>query len=184
MITIQKLVRLEDVVQRILEMYYSATPPEDATKQIFIKTRDLASKSAVFLNELESAIEGEFGYTYPTIAEIKRLFENPSDALRECLEGVDILPSSKKKEGVFALECRKDGKEYFSFVYRGDKETACMFCADLVISVMHDGDGENGGKGSLKNCYVDIVNAFLKGGRYEYADCTFDLREVVDKEGE
>lgn len=184
MITIQKSVKTEDVIQRILEIFYSATPPEDATKQILIKTRDLASKSAVFVNELESAIEGDFGYTYPTIAEIKRLFENPSDALRECLEGADILPSSKKKEGVFALECRKDGKEYFSFVYRGDKETACKFCADLVISEMGDGDGENGGKGSLKNCIDEIAKMFEDGGRYCYADCTFDIREVVDKEGE
>lgn len=181
MITIQKLVKLEDVVQRILEMYYSATPPEDATKQMFIKTRDLASKSAVFLNELESAIEGEFGYTYPTIAEIKRLFENPSDALRECLEGADILPSSKEKEGVFVLECKKDGKEYFTFKYRGTKKAASRFSADLVISEMGDGDGENGGKGSLKNCIDEIAEYFLVAGNYAYADCIFRLREV--KEG-
>lgn len=181
MITIQKLVKLEDVIQSILEMYYSATPPDDATKQIFIKTRDLASKSAVFLNELESAIEGEFGYTYPTIAEIKRLFENPSDALRECLEGADILPSVQKKEGVFVLECKKDGKEYFTFEYRGTKKSACRFSADLVISEMGDGDGENGGKGSLKNCIDEIAEYFRVAGNYAYADCIFRLREV--KEG-
>lgn len=181
MITIQKLVKTEDVIQRILEIFYSATPPEDATKQILIKTRDLASKSAVFVNELESAIEGEFGYSYPTIAEIKRLFENPSDALRECLEGADILPSSKEKEGVFVLECKKDGKEYFTFEYRGTKKDACRFSADLVISVMGDGDGENGGKGSLKNCIDEIAEYFLVAGNYAYADCIFRLREV--KEG-
>ena len=181
MITIQKSVETEYVIQRILEIFYSATPPEDATKQILIKTRDLASKSAVFVNELESAIEGEFGYSYPTIAEIKRLFENPSDALRECLEGADILPSSKEEEGVFVLECKKDGKEYFTFEYRGTKKDACRFSADLVISVMGDGDGENGGNGSLKNCIDEIAEYFLVAGNYAYADCIFRIREV--KEG-
>ena len=82
------------------------------------------------------------------------------------------------------MECKKAGKDYFSFKFHGKKEIACKFCADLVIAEMGDGDGENGGKGSLKNCIDDIVKAFLECGGYAYADCTFDLREVVDEEGE
>ena len=46
---------------------------------------------------------------------------------------------------------------------------------------MGDGDGENGGKGSLKNCIDEIAEYFLVAGNYAYADCIFRLREV--KEG-
>ena len=82
-------------------------------------------------------------------------------------------------EGVWLLECKKDGKDYFTFKYRGKKSNACKFSADLVISELGDGDGENGGKGSLKNCIDDIVRYFMAGCNYFYADCVFKFREVM-----
>ena len=52
---------------------------------------------------------------------------------------------------------------------------AARIMADAVIRELGDGDGENGGLGSLKNCYGDIFNSFLFSGHYEYADCRFTM---------
>lgn len=48
-----------------------------------------------------------------------------------------------------------------------------------VIYELGDGDGENGGKGSLKNCVEEIWNEIYHTGRYEYADMIFTM-EVVN----
>jgi hypothetical protein len=45
--------------------------------------------------------------------------------------------------------------------------------ADLIIQELGDGDGENGGYGSLRNCYGDIFNYLMRGGSYFYADMVF-----------
>lgn len=85
------------------------------------------------------------------------------------------------RDGVWLFECKLDGKDYFTFKYRGKKINACKFSADLVISELGDGDGENGGKGSLKNCIDDIVTCFMAGHSYYYADCVFSFREVTEE---
>jgi len=75
----------------------------------------------------------------------------------------------------FVLECKKNGEDYFTFRYKGSKRVASQFSADLVISELGDGDGENGGKGSLRNCVKEIAERFFACRRYSYADCIFDF---------
>lgn len=65
---------------------------------------------------------------------------------------------------------------YSRFV--GSKYEACKFLADFVMQEMGDGDSENGGKGSLKNCYGDIFNALMAHGNYQYADCVFTIARM------
>lgn len=60
-----------------------------------------------------------------------------------------------------------------------DLHEAAKIMADVVIRELHDGDGENGGSGSLKNCYGEIFNSFLFTGHYEYADCRFVMFPVL-----
>ena len=55
---------------------------------------------------------------------------------------------------------------------------AARIMADVVIRELGDGDGENGGSGSLKNCYGGIVDCFMDGHPYEYADCEFHVYAI------
>jgi len=58
-----------------------------------------------------------------------------------------------------------------------ERHEAVRWLADEVIRQLKDGDGENGGKGSLKNCYGDIWNYLFNGGKYYYADLVFSITE-------
>lgn len=80
--------------------------------------------------------------------------------------------------GVWVLECKKNGEDYFTFRYKGEKRVASQFSADLVITELGDGDGENGGKGSLRNIVKEISETFFDTGRYAYGDCVFDFRNA------
>lgn len=108
--------------------------------------------------------------------------------LNALIERLNVDPDYRhwddKKESVYIMECKKDGKDYFSFKFHGKKEIACKFCADLVIAEMGDGDCENVDKESLKKFIDEIAEYFLVAGNYAYADCIFVLREVVDEEVE
>jgi len=75
---------------------------------------------------------------------------------------------------------KENGEETILF-YRmpAEKHEACTFLADCIIRELGDGDGENGGRGSLKNCYGDIWNALFFTGHYEYADCRFAVHESL-----
>lgn len=42
-----------------------------------------------------------------------------------------------------------------------------------IYSHLGNGDGKNGGKGSLWHCASEIYNTIKYGGIYEYADCRF-----------
>lgn len=55
---------------------------------------------------------------------------------------------------------------------------AAKIMADVVIRELHDGDGENGGMGSLKNCYGEIFDCFIRGEKYVYADCLFFITPI------
>lgn len=57
---------------------------------------------------------------------------------------------------------------------------AAKLMADAVIRELGDGDGENGGRGSLKNCYGEIVDCFIRGKKYVYADCEFSIDILKD----
>lgn len=59
-----------------------------------------------------------------------------------------------------------------------DLHEAAKIMADVVIRELHDGDGENGGSGSLKNCYGEIFNSFMEGHGYTYADCQFFMTPI------
>ena len=58
-----------------------------------------------------------------------------------------------------------------------ERHEAVRWLADEVIRQLGDGDGENGGKGSLKNCYGGIWNYLYDGGKYYYADLVFSITE-------
>lgn len=55
---------------------------------------------------------------------------------------------------------------------------AARLMADVVLRELGDGDGENGGDGSLRNCYGEIFNCFMSGHGYTYADCQFFITPV------
>ena len=59
-----------------------------------------------------------------------------------------------------------------------DISEAARIMTDVVLRELHDGDGENGGSGSLKNCYGEIFNCFMEGRGYTYADCQFFVTPV------
>ena len=58
-----------------------------------------------------------------------------------------------------------------------ERHEAVRWLADEVIRQLQEGDGENGGKGSLKNCYGDIWNCLFNNGRFDYADLIFAITE-------
>ena len=60
-----------------------------------------------------------------------------------------------------------------------DLHEAARIMTDVVIRELHDGDGENGGSGSLKNCYGEIFNCFMCGHQYGYADCVFFITPIL-----
>ena len=66
-------------------------------------------------------------------------------------------------------------EEFLRYDFFGEPWEAAKFMADAVIRELHDGDGENGGRGSLQNCWGDIFNSFRYSGHYEYADCRFKM---------
>ena len=73
-----------------------------------------------------------------------------------------------------------NGVENFLF-YRtpAERHEICKFVADCVIRAFGDGDSENGGMGSLKNCYDEICKSLFYEGRYEYANCRFTISELL-----
>ena len=179
---IRKRVDIADILDNILSVYYAATPTEDSVKQMLIQTRNRVASDTEFATSVEDAILECFAENdnfYPNIEEIREMFARRQEPLYDLLEDAGVIPLGQRVS-VYTMECLKDGKEYFTLKYRGTKKDACRFSADLVISEMGDGDGENGGKGSLKNCIDEIAEYFLVAGNYAYADCIFRLRE--DKE--
>ena len=57
---------------------------------------------------------------------------------------------------------------------------AARIMADVVIRELGDGDGENSNSGSLKNCYGEIVDCFMGGLPYKYADCEFYVYPITE----
>lgn len=53
---------------------------------------------------------------------------------------------------------------------------------EVLYGELGDGDGENGGKGSLRNCRGEIEDTLKAGTVYTYADCAFwvETEEVED----
>ena len=84
----------------------------------------------------------------------------------------------------FLLEAyRMDDKGYskstiLSYDVHCDTSEAARIMTDVVLRELHDGDGENGGSGPLKNCYGEIFNCFMRGHHYGYADCEFFMTPV------
>lgn len=70
--------------------------------------------------------------------------------------------------------------EFLKYDFYGTAHEAAKVMTDAVIQELRDGDSENGGLGSLKNCYGEIFNDFLFFGHYEYADCQFTMTAVHD----
>lgn len=183
MIKIQKEITMGDAIDKILCDYYAATPPDDRVKQILIRTRDFLGIDREFEKDLDDVVQSYFleapfvSDMYPRIADIKGMFEAQPIPLYELLCRAGLYPHTN---AVYRMVCKKDGKEYFSFQYHGNRKDASRFSAGLVISELGDGDGENGGKGSLRNCIDEIAKAFEHGGNYCYADCEFVLAEVEE----
>ena len=55
-------------------------------------------------------------------------------------------------------------------------------CLDAAMSdiyaELHDGDGENGGMGSLWRCAKEIYDSLANGHRYQYADCEWWIEKI------
>lgn len=89
------------------------------------------------------------------------------------------LFSDAKRFILSARILEKDGyREFMKYDFNGMISEAAKFMTDAVIRQLGDGDNENGGRGSLRNCYGDIFNCFLSDGHYEYADCEFSILPV------
>lgn len=88
----------------------------------------------------------------------------------------------KEKKHYIMQGVRRNGNVENTIAFCGcpcEYHEAVTWLADAVIRELGDGDGENGGKGSLKNCYGDIWNALYDTGRYDYADCRFTITENI-----
>ena len=55
-------------------------------------------------------------------------------------------------------------------------------CLDTAMSdiyaELHDGDGENGGMGSLWRCAKEIYDSLANGHHYQYADCEWWIEKI------
>lgn len=96
--------------------------------------------------------------------------------LRKALENDEAKPNKESVEK-FKLTGRKiSTKElFYTQNYTGSLTDACRVLTDVILNELQDGDGENGGMGSLKNCYGDIWDDLWRCGNYSYADCEFDI---------
>ena len=47
-----------------------------------------------------------------------------------------------------------------------------------IFNELHDGDGENGGAGSLWRCAREIYDALKTGTHYAYADCEWWIEKI------
>lgn len=56
-----------------------------------------------------------------------------------------------------------------------NKSEALDFAMLTLFSEIHDGDNENGGKGSLWNCAPEIYRMLGEHGVYEYADLSVKI---------
>ena len=63
----------------------------------------------------------------------------------------------------------------------GDKHEACETLAKVILNLMGDGDNENGGKGSLKNCRDEIVTTLELNDSYSYADWEFRIKPLTPR---
>ena len=59
--------------------------------------------------------------------------------------------------------------------FNGGAKEASEFMTEFVLSELGDGDGENGGKGSLVNCRDEIRDCLYRDGFYSYANCFFRI---------
>ena len=84
-------------------------------------------------------------------------------------------------EGIKISEVEKnvETREHF-FRYEtngGDRAFAATLLTDIILHELQEGDGENGGRGSLENCRGDIWNFLFFNGKYYYADLEFTITE-------
>lgn len=63
----------------------------------------------------------------------------------------------------------------------GNKHEACETLANVILNLMGDGDNENGGKGSLKNCRDEIITTLEMYNSYSYADWEFYIKPLTPK---
>lgn len=69
-------------------------------------------------------------------------------------------------------------------------ETCLNELMSLLFNTLGDGDGENGGEGSLWRCAKEIYDSIARGIVFKYADCSFyistsgkeETEEIEDKE--
>lgn len=60
-----------------------------------------------------------------------------------------------------------------------DSLMECLDTAMLdIFAELHDGDGENGGNGSLWRCAREIYDFLESGTHYAYADCEWWIEKI------
>lgn len=61
-------------------------------------------------------------------------------------------------------------------------EDAVNWLTNQLYDELGDGDGENGGRGSLRNCEGDIRKTLAALQTYGYAECRFKVRHMTDQQ--
>ena len=61
-------------------------------------------------------------------------------------------------------------------------ETCMNELMSRIFITLGNGDGENGGEGSLWRCAREIYDAIVRGAVYTYADCWFYIRTSGEEE--
>jgi len=74
---------------------------------------------------------------------------------------------------IYNVYSKKSGRE--TKLPFGDKETAHHYLMLDIYETVGNGDGENGGEGSLWRCAREIYDTLESGGVYSYADCQWRL---------
>lgn len=190
MITIRQDISICDIIERILAVVYAAVPPDNYKKQVLIQTRNLAMQDEGFKRNVETRVQETFSIT-PDLYDIKELFEDPTAKFSEFLEYTGVLRNAERFSSKNGRLCDDSvaefnlcadivsdngTKELFRIThFSGNLAKAAKYMTERVLQELGDGDGENGGKGSLENCYGDIFNVFMGSGRYCYADCVFTI---------
>lgn len=81
------------------------------------------------------------------------------------------------EQKIFQACVNKDGKN-FVLATCPTKEAALNAALVDLFSDLGEGDGDNGGKGSLWNCAPEIYAVLSEGKTYSYADQEWFIKEV------
>lgn len=142
-----------------------------------------------FYDKVNAHIDGEIIPACPYLSVDDPGLEEMALKLVNQLEEYIRLTNERTAEKEKAQAERKiEPKGYLAVITESGKEKmsckfdrkydATLMVIQLLYVMLGDGDGENGGKGSLYNCADEIFTILFNGTGYCYADCTFAVRPI------